>query len=65
MLGDPDDVYQYIDIIIFNKAETLYYSGKQSLKEAIIYYKNNTNLEGFLITDGINPTYVYGRGRIC
>lgn len=65
MLGDPDDVHQYIDIIIFNKAETLYYSGKQSLKEAIIYYKNNTNLEGFLITDGINPTYVYGRGRIC
>ncbi|MBU4511190.1 carbohydrate kinase family protein [bacterium] len=65
ILGDSNDVYQHIDIIIFNKDEALYYSGKQSLKEAIIYYKNNTNLEGFLITDGTNPVYVYGRGRIC
>ena len=46
ILGDSNDVYQHIDIIIFNKDEALYYSGKQSLKEAIIYYKNNTNLGG-------------------
>jgi len=63
-LGDSDQVYRYIDFLIMDKAEALYYSGKGTLSAAASFFKSFP-IEGVLITDGINPTYVYSRGCLC
>lgn len=63
-LGDSDEVYQYIDILIMDKAEALYYSGSDDLAAAIAFFKSFP-LQGILITDGTNPTYAYGNGNLC
>jgi sugar/nucleoside kinase (ribokinase family) len=65
ILGDSDEVYKYIDILIMNKEEALHYSGTQDLHSAVTYFKSIPSLEGVLVTDGLNPTYVYGRGNLC
>ncbi|NMB26349.1 MAG: carbohydrate kinase family protein [Firmicutes bacterium] len=65
VLGDSDAVYEYIDILIMNKEEALNYSGTRDLHSAVDYFKSFPSLGGILVTDGLNPTYVYGRGKLC
>lgn len=64
ILGDSDEAYEYIDILIMDKAEALYYSGTNDLSSAISFFKSFP-IQGILITDGTNPTYVYGNGNLC
>ncbi|MDC7245313.1 MAG: carbohydrate kinase family protein [Sphaerochaetaceae bacterium] len=59
VLGDSDEVYRYIDVLIMNYHEALYYSGTTSLNEAISYFKKS-QVNSFIITHGIEPTFVYG-----
>ena len=65
VLGDGDEVYQYIDILIMNKDEALNYSGTDDLESAAAYFKSLPAIEGVLVTDGRSPTYVYSRGNLC
>ncbi|RAO98638.1 hypothetical protein PW5551_08495 [Petrotoga sp. 9PW.55.5.1] len=63
ILGDSDDVYNFIDFIIMNKSEALHYSGGNDLYDALKFFKSFP-IEGILITDGTNPTYIYSRGNM-
>lgn len=65
VLGDSDKVYEYIDILMMNKEEALHYSGKDDLESAVKYFQSIPSIQGVLITDGLNPTYVYGKGELC
>jgi len=64
LLGDSDDVYNYISFLIMNKSEALHYSGKNDFHEAVNFFKTFP-IEGLLITDGVSPTHVYSKGGIC
>lgn len=58
VLGDSDAVYQYIDLLIFDKAEALYYSGASTIEGASENLKK-VGAKAFIITDGTHPVYVY------
>lgn len=64
LLGDSDDVYNYISFLIMNKSEALHYSGKTDFHDAVNFFKSFP-IEGLLITDGVKPTYVYSKDGIC
>lgn len=64
VLGDGDQAYQYIDILIMNHDEALNYSGTDDLDGAAGYFKSFPAIEGVLITNGRLPTYVYARGGL-
>jgi sugar/nucleoside kinase (ribokinase family) len=62
-LGDREEIYRYLDILLMDKAEALAYSGKSDAEQAFAYFKQ-VGVKSFLVTDGLKPTYFYSNGSI-
>lgn len=62
-LGDSDEVFQYIDLLITDKEEAYVYSGANDLQNAKRFY-HHKGVKIFVVTDGVNPVFYYSDGSI-
>lgn len=58
VMGDGDKGYPYIDVLMMNLTEARGYAGCASYEEMTRYFKAK-GVKSFVITDGMNPTYLY------
>jgi sugar/nucleoside kinase (ribokinase family) len=62
-LGNSEDTYQYIDLLIADQEEALRLSGKTTLKEAIRFFQYK-KVAAFLITNGPGNISIFSDGRL-
>jgi sugar/nucleoside kinase (ribokinase family) len=55
-LGSSLETYQYIDLLITDREEALRLSGKETMDDALSFFKE-TGVGGIIITNGANPLY--------
>ncbi|MDX9880424.1 MAG: carbohydrate kinase family protein [Prolixibacteraceae bacterium] len=60
-LGDSDDSYQYIDLLIVDQVEALRLSGKKSIEAAICFFQDK-KVSSLIITNGPKNISVYSNG---
>lgn len=60
LVNDPGD-YQFVDILIMDREESLKISGQQNIDQAADFF-SSMNLSCFIITDGANELYAKSRG---
>lgn len=62
-LGESDDSYKYIDLLIVNHEEALCLSGTRNVDDAVSFFiKQQTG--AFAITHGVNPVILYSSGNL-
>lgn len=61
-LGESDETYNYIDLLITDHEEALRLSGMNSIKDAGDFFISNKT-GAFAITHGINPVHIFSSGR--
>jgi sugar/nucleoside kinase (ribokinase family) len=61
-LGNSDDSYQYIDLLIADQEEALRLSGKTTAEAAIRFFMEK-QVSALIITNGSNPVSVYSNGQ--
>jgi sugar/nucleoside kinase (ribokinase family) len=62
-LGDREEMYRYLDILVMDKSEALAYSGETELGRAFEYFKK-AGVKSFLVTDGLEPTSFFSDGSV-
>jgi sugar/nucleoside kinase (ribokinase family) len=62
-LGNSDESYQYIDLLIADKEEALRLSGETTVEAAISFFMDK-QVSALIITNGSNPVSVYSNGQI-
>ena len=55
-LGSSPETYQYIDLLITDREEALRLSGKNSVEDALSFFRKS-GVGGIVITHGANPLY--------
>jgi len=60
-MGDNDDSYRNIDLLIMDHLEALRYSGKENTDEAILFFKNS-GVQSIIITNGAKEVCFYADG---
>jgi sugar/nucleoside kinase (ribokinase family) len=64
-LGDSDEVYRQIDVLVMDHAELLLHSGEQEPSRAREFFQRS-GVGAFLVTDGVRPVYYWsGGGGAC
>ncbi len=61
-MGDSDESYHYIDLLIMDHLEALRYSGKNNLDQAIEFFKT-AGCNAFIITNGASGVCIYAKGE--
>lgn len=61
-LGNSDDSYQYIDLLIADQEEALRLSGQTTAQAAIRFFLDK-KVSALIITNGSNPVSVYSNGQ--
>jgi sugar/nucleoside kinase (ribokinase family) len=61
-LGNSDDSYQYIDLLIADQEEALRLSGEANAEAAIQFFMDK-QVSALIITNGSNPVSVYSNGQ--
>ncbi len=61
-LGNSDDSYQYIDLLIADQEEALRLSGETNAEAAIQFFMDK-QVSALIITNGSNPVSVYSNGQ--
>ena len=61
-MGEHDDAWPHIDLLITDREEALHLSGEKELKSAGAYF-HDRGVSAFLITSGTEPTLAYSDGR--
>ncbi len=62
-LGDTDESFKFTDILIMDSEEALKISGKSSLQEAAVYFRDH-QVSSYLITNGSKEVIAYSNGRL-
>jgi len=62
-LGESEDSYKYIDLLITDKEEALRLSGTENITDAIIFFKEK-GVGAAIITSGINDIQVFANSRL-
>jgi sugar/nucleoside kinase (ribokinase family) len=62
-LGDSEESFRYIDILLMDLEEALKISGTGSLESAASFYEEH-GVSSFVITNGISPAWIYSDGRL-
>jgi len=62
-LGESDDSYQFIDLLIADQVEALRLSGETTTEAAIRFFQNK-KVSALIITNGSNPVSVFSDGRL-
>ena len=62
-LGRSVETYDYIDILIADMEEALRLSGKQTIDEAMEFFKK-TGVGAVIVTHGANPVHYFSRGNM-
>jgi sugar/nucleoside kinase (ribokinase family) len=62
-IGERDDAWPLIDLLVTDREEALHLSGASELKRAGAYF-HKRGVSAFLITCGTEPTVAYSDGRI-
>jgi sugar/nucleoside kinase (ribokinase family) len=57
-MGDGDQAYFFIDLLIMDHLEALKYSGEKFLEDAILFFKNS-GVGAFIITNGAEEVLCY------
>ncbi len=57
-LGESNQTYQYIDLLIADMEEALCLSGKQTIDDALSFFKK-AGVGGVIVTYGANPLYFF------
>jgi sugar/nucleoside kinase (ribokinase family) len=61
-LGSSTDSYQYIDLLITNKEESMRLSGETNIEAAIRFFQNK-KVSALIITNGSNPISLFSDGQ--
>jgi sugar/nucleoside kinase (ribokinase family) len=61
-LGESDETYKYIDVLIVDREESLRLSGEHDLQAAISFFREN-QLSSLIITNGSKNISAYSDGR--
>ncbi|HWS00861.1 MAG TPA: carbohydrate kinase family protein, partial [Prolixibacteraceae bacterium] len=62
-LGESDESYQHIDLLITDHAEALRLSGTKSSEDACTFFMGS-GLSAFIITNGTNNLYAWSDGKL-
>ena len=62
-LGENNDAYPYIDLLITDKEEALRHSGRETIKEALTYFKDQ-GVGAAIITHGPMPVSFFAQSQI-
>lgn len=62
-LGNSDESYQYIDLLIADQEEALRLSGETNSEDAIRFFREK-KVAALIITNGSNPISVYSNGQL-
>ena len=63
-MGESDESYSLIDLLITDKEEALRLSGGQDIQQAIRFFQDK-KVSSFIITNGSKNIYIYSDGRFC
>ncbi len=61
-MGDGDEAYKNIDLLIMDHLEALRYSGKEDLHKAVEFFKQS-GCKAFIITNGSRDVCIYAEGE--
>jgi sugar/nucleoside kinase (ribokinase family) len=62
-LGERDDAWQYIDLLITDREEALHLSGQPELESAGAFFRDR-GVSSFLVTCGTEPSMAFSDGRV-
>lgn len=63
-LGESDESYGLIDVLITDYEEALRLSGEKDIQQAIHFFQNK-KVSSLIITNGSKNSYAYSDGRFC
>jgi sugar/nucleoside kinase (ribokinase family) len=63
-LGDSDDVYRHLDVLVTDRTEALMYSGERTLAGARRFFQQK-GAAALVVTDGLAPVYYWSSGAVC
>ena len=61
-LGDSDEAYRHIDLLVVNRAEALLHSGEADLDRALAFFRR-AGAGAVLVTQGVEPVLYWSGGR--
>ena len=59
-MGESEETYQYIDLLITDMEEALRLSGQQTVEEALAFF-NHAGAGAVIVTHGANPVHYYSQ----
>jgi sugar/nucleoside kinase (ribokinase family) len=62
-LGESEETYRYIDLLITDMEEALRLSGQQTVDEALAFFKNR-GAGAVVVTHGANPVHYFSESRL-
>jgi len=62
-LGNSEESYRHMDLLIMDREEALHLSGKEDPAQAGTYFMDS-GVSAYIITDGTDPTLCYSDGRL-
>jgi len=63
-IGDSDEVYRNVDVLLMDRTEAARYSGERELEPALAFFRRS-GVGAFVITDGIEPVLYWSGGSVC
>ena len=61
-IGDSDEAYRHIDLLVVNRAEALLHSGEADLDRALAFFRR-AGAGAVLVTQGVEPVLYWSGGR--
>jgi sugar/nucleoside kinase (ribokinase family) len=61
-LGDSDEAYRYVDVLVANRAEALLYAGETEVGRAAEFFRR-AGVGACVVTEGVEPVYYWSGGR--
>lgn len=62
-LGESVETYRYVDLLVMDMEEALRLSGKTTIEEAFLFFKQ-VGVGSVVVTHGAKPTHYFARGPI-
>jgi sugar/nucleoside kinase (ribokinase family) len=60
-LGDSDEAYRHVDVLVMDRAEALLHSGEAELGRALDFYRR-AGVGACVVTQGVEPVHCWSRG---
>jgi len=63
-IGDSDEVYCHLDVLVTDYTEALMYSGERNLANALRFFQRS-GVGAIVVTNGLEPVRFWSGGSVC